>query len=238
MTNKTIRSILFFLVLNLFTTAFAQQVPVKNWDFEKIKGTRFLPYPSYMGFPFLTDTWVPGKIELKDGVVIDSLNLRYSSFKDELVYYNPTNSSQIVIDKISLNGFSFTDNNGNIHIFRKLYYDNFGKGDRYFEVLSDGETKLLAYRKVSLETTQPYKEEKGILKNMMYSLDYSYYFYSPQNEYTSVRMNKMALLSKFDKVSQKAIKKLLRKYRIGVTDQESFTLAWKVIEKEGYKVVF
>jgi len=180
MTNKTIHSILFFLVLNLFTAAFAQQVPVKNWDFEKIKGTRFLPYPSYTGFPFLTDTWVPGKIELKDGVVIDSLNLRYSSFKDELVYYNPTISSQIVIDKISLNSFSYTDNEGNIHIFRKQYYDNFGKGDRFFEVLSDGETKLLAYRKVILETTQPYKEEKGILKNMIYSSDYSYYFYSPQ----------------------------------------------------------
>jgi hypothetical protein len=238
MTNKIIHSILFFLVLNLFTTAFAQQVPVKNWDFEKIKGTRFLPYPSYTGFPFLTDTWVPGKIELKDGVVIDSLNLRYSSFKDELVYYNPTNSSQIVIDKISLNGFSFTDKDGNIRVFRKLYYDNFGKGDRFFEVLVDGETKLLAYRKVSLETTQPYKEEKGIMKNMMYGLDYSYYFYSPQNGYTSVRMNRMSLLSKFDKVSQKPIKKLLRKYRIRVADQESFTLAWKVIEKEGYKVKF
>ena len=238
MTNKTIHSILFFLVLNLFTTAFAQQVPVKNWDFEKIKGTRFMPYPSYMGFPFLNDTWVSGKIELKDGVVIDSLNFRYSSFKDELVYYNPTNSSQIVIDKISMNGFSFTDHDGKIHVFRKQYYDNFGKGDRFFEVLSDGETKLLVYRKVSLETTQPYKEEKGILKNMMYGLDYSYYFYSPQNGYTSVRMNKMALLSKFDKVSQKAIKKLLRKYGIRVSDQESFTMAWKVIEKEGYKVVF
>jgi len=238
MTNKTIHSILFFLVLNLFTAAFAQQVPVKNWDFEKIKGTRFLPYPSYTGFPFLTDTWVPGKIELKDGVVIDSLNLRYSSFKDELVYYNPTISSQIVIDKISLNSFSYTDNEGNIHIFRKQYYDNFGKGDRFFEVLSDGETKLLAYRKVILETTQPYKEEKGILKNMMYGLDYSYYFYSPQNGYTSVRMNKMALLSKFDKVSQKAIKKLLRKHGIRVSDQGSFTMAWKVIEQEGYKVVF
>lgn len=238
MTNKTIHCILFFLVLNLFTTAFAQQVPVKNWDFEKIKGTRFMPYPSYLGFPFLTDTWVPGKIELKDGVVIDSLDLRYSSFKDELVYYNPTISSQIVIDKTSLNGFSFTDNNGNIHIFRKLYYNNFGKGDRFFEVLSDGETKLLAYRKVSLETTQPYKEEKGILKNMMYSLDYSYYFYSPQNGYTSVRMNKMALFSKFAKESQKAIRKLLRKNKIRVLDQDSFTMAWKVIEKEGFKVKF
>lgn len=238
MTNKILNSILFFLVLNLSTTVFAQQVPVKKWDLEKIKGTRFLPYPSYTGQPFLTDFWVLGKIELKDGVVIDSLNLRYSSFKDELIYYNPSNGSQIVIDKISLNGFAFTDQNGNISIFRQQYYDNFGKGNRFFEVLADGETKLLAYRKVSLETTQAYKEDKGILKNMIYSSDYSYYFYSPHKGYTSVRMNKMSLLSKFDKVSQKAIKKLLRKIRIRVFDEQSFTLAWKSIEKEGYKVVF
>jgi hypothetical protein len=76
------------------------------------------------------------------------------------------------------------------------------------------------------------------MKNMIYTPSYAYYFYDPEKGYTSVRMNKMALLSKFDKISQKAIKKLLRKNRIKVNDEESFTYAWKTIEKEGYKVVF
>lgn len=238
MTNKIFHRILFLMIVNFASYAFAQEVPSKNWDVEKIKGVRQLPYTSYTGFPFLTDTWVLGEIELEDGVVIDSLNLRYSSFKDELVYYNKEAVAQIMIDKPSLKGFVFTGTDGNIHVFRKLYYDNFGKGYRFFEVLAFGETNLLAFRKVSLDTSSPYKDKSGILKNMIYNLNYTYYFYSPEKGYTSVRMNQGSLLAKFDKGSQKPIKKLLRKHKIRISGEDSFTQAWKAIEKEGYKVVF
>ncbi len=238
MTNKILHWILLLWAVNCACSAFAQEIPDKNWSLEKIKGTRFLPNPSYDGFPFLTDTWVLGKIEFKDGVVIDSLSLRFSSFKDELVYYNSANASQIVIDKISLNGFSFTGTNGKTRIFRQQYYDNFGKGDRYFELLSDGETDLLAYRKVNLNTSTVYKDQQGKLKDMVYDQDYQYYFYSPGKGYTSVRMNQYSFMSKFDKASQKPIKKTLRKHRIRIDNEESFVLAWQTIEKEGYQVVF
>jgi hypothetical protein len=238
MTNKILHNLLVLFIGCLAVSAYAQDIPAKNWDVEKIKGVCHLPYTYYKGSPYLTDTWLLGKIELKDGVIIDSLHLQYSSYKDELIYYNKEVSAKITIDKLSLKGFSFVGTDGRSRVFRKFYYDNFEKGDRFFEVLADGETMLLAYRKVSLETAEPYIVDNVIMKNMIYSSDFSYYFYSPQKGYTSIRMNKMSLLSKFDKVSQKAIKKLLRKSRIRVYDEQSFTLAWESIEKEGYKVVF
>lgn len=236
MTNKILFNILFLLVFGL--AAIAQEVPTKSWDIQKIKGARQILYPSYTGFPYLTDTWILGKIELEDGAIIDSLHLRYSSFKDELIYYNKEAGAQIIIDKISLKSFVLSYTNGSTHVFRKFYFDNFEKGYRYFEILSDGATKLLAYRKVRLDPSTPYKDGTGILRNMVYNPNYSFYFYSLQKEYTSVRMNKISLLAKFNKASQKPIKKLLRKNRIRVSDEESFTEAWKMIEKEGYKVVF
>ncbi len=238
MTNNIIHSILVILVLSIVTKAYSQQVPVKNWDVEKIKGVRQLPYSFYTGFPYLTDTWVLGKIELDDGVIIDSLFLKYSSYKDELIYYNNEALAPIKIDKQSLNGFVFTDAMGNHRVFRKLYYDNFEKGDRFFEVLSDGETKLLAYRKVNLEQTSPYTSENGIVKNMCYNLEYSYYFYAPQKGYTSVKINQSSLLAKFNKDLQKTIKKLLRKNRIKIYNEADFIHAWNVVEKEGYKIAF
>jgi hypothetical protein len=238
MTKKIFHRIMFLLAVSYVSTALAQEIPNKSWDIEKIKGTRNLPNPSYDGFPFLTDSWVLGKIELKDGIVIDSLNLRFNSFKDELIYYNKSNASQIVIDKLSLKGFEFNDTDGQIRVFREQYYDNFGKGERFFEVLTDGETDLLAYRKVNLNTSSIYKDNKGMLKNMVYEREYQFYFYSPEKGYTSVRMNLAALLSKFAKPDQKQVKKLLRKYRIRVSGEDSFVQAWKVIEKEGYHVSF
>ena len=235
---KTFFRTFFLLAACCVSTAFAQETPGSNWALEKIKGTRFLPNPSYNGLPFLTDNWVLGSIELKNGVVIDSLNLRFNSFKDELIYYNQANAAQIIIDKPSLKGFKFTGTNKKIRIFRNQFYDNFGKGDRYFEVLSEGETDLLAYRRVNLNTTSIYKDENGKLKNMAYEKDYQYYFYSPEKGYTPVKMNQVALLSKFDKETQKSVKKSLRKNRLRVNNEESFIDAWKILENEGFKVVF
>ena len=238
MTRKILYTIVFLIAAGNISIAFAQKIPSKSWDIEKIKGTRFLPNPSYDGSSFLTDTWVVGKVELADGMVIDSLNLRFNSYKDELVYYNQSNASQIVLDKQNMNGFEFQGKDGLSRVFRKQYYDSFGKGDRYFEVLSTGENDLLAYRKVSLNTSSIYKDDLGKLKNMVFEKDYHFYFYSRDKGYTAVKINFASLLSKFSKPDQKQIKKLLRKNRIRVSDEPSFVRAWETIEKEGYKVVF
>jgi hypothetical protein len=229
---------MFLLAVSYAFPAFSQEVPAKNWDLEKIRGTRYVPYHVFQGLPFLTNTWVLGKIELTDGVGIDSLSLRYSSYEDQLLYYNNSNGAQIEIDKSSLNGFAFKDADGKSHVFRKQYYDKPEKGERFFEVLSGGETDLLAYRKVNLNMVSAYKDEQGVLKNMAYVNEYCYYLYSPQKGYVPVKMNHEVLMSKFDKISRTQIRKLLRKHRISVNDEESFVRAWSLIEKEGYRVAF
>ncbi len=233
------QNIIFLFVL-AFTSCFsgsAQELN-KNWSAEKIRGTRQLPYASYNGFPFLTDTWVRGTLVFADGEISDTLYLRYSSYKDELVYFNKTISVQITIDKASLKGFSFIEKDGSVRVFRKQYYDGFWKGDRYFEVLAEGKTNLLAYRKVSLASTFAYKDESGIMKNQEYALDYYFYFYSPGKGYLPVKINRTSLLSKFDKSSQRPIKKLLRKDRIHIVGEDTFVQAWKAIEKEGFQLVY
>lgn len=238
MTIKTIHTILFLLVCSFAQTVYAQEKMIANWESQKIRGTRNLPYHTYIGSPFLNDVWVIGEIEFTNGEIIDSLNLRYSSYKDELIYFNKDISTQIVIDKASLNGFSFIGTDGNERVFRKQYYENYLKSDRYFEVLSEGETDLLVYRKVNLELTSPYSDKSGKMKNQEYIKDYQFYFYSPEKKYTSVRISRNGLFAKFDKASQKPIKKLLRKNRIKIESEADFIQAWKVLEKEGYKVVF
>ncbi len=238
MTIRTIHTILLLLACSFAQTVFAQEKMIANWESQKIRGTRNLPYHTFTGSPFLNDVWVVGKIEFMNGEIADSINLRYSSYKDELIYYNKDISTQIVIDKASLNGFSFIEKDGNVRVFRKQYYENYLKSDRYFEVLSEGETDLIVYRKVSLDSASPYTDESGILKNQVYNNDYQFYFYSPEKKYTSVRINRSGLFAKFDKASQKPIKKLLRKNKIKVESEADFIQAWKVIEKEGYKVVF
>jgi hypothetical protein len=238
MTLRLTTILMLFVVCSFTQTALAQDSTNPNWDTQKIKGVRPLPYPSYTGFPFLTSEWCKGKVEFTNGEISDTLFVRYSSFKDELIYYNKTAGAQISIDKASINGFEFIDADGRTRSFRKQYFDDFMKGDRYFEILSSGETPLLVYRKVGLNTTSAYRDVSGILKNMVYDNEYQYYFYSPEKVYTLVRLNQNSLLSKFDKASQKPIKKLLRKSRIRIEDESNLVKGWKAIEKAGYKVLF
>lgn len=238
MTKYIIKSVSLFFMLCIVAFATAQTGPYKNWDSEKIKGVRHLPYISYSGSPFLNDNWMPGKVWFSNGETTDSLYIRYSSFRDELLYYNKVLSAHIVIDKATLQGFSFTGNDGNDRIFRKQYYDGFFKGDRFFEVLADGPTQLLAFRKVSIITTAPYKDERGIVKNNEYSNDYQFYLYSPEKGYTSLRPTLPSLLTRFSKPDQQQIKRLLRKSRIRVTGEPTFVLAWKAIAREGFQVVY
>jgi len=229
---------LLFIVWSVAQIACAQQPLDDKWDAAKIKGIRFLPYSLYNGNPYLTEDWHLGKIEFTNGDIADSLSLKYSSYKDELIYYNREIGTMINIDKAIINGFNFIDAEGRTRKFTKQYYDNFEKSYRFFEVLSSGEISLLAYRKVLLNTTSPYHDNNGNLRNMAYERHYQFYFYDPEKGYSLVRLNLTSLLSKFDKTLQKPIKKLLRKDKIKIRDEYSFVQAWKTIEKEGYKVVF
>lgn len=228
-----------FFIIPLFvllaaTSLTAQEELPKDMNAEIIKGKGFIPYPSYSGTPFLNMKYQIGEIEFSDGTKARNLGLRYSSYRDELIYFNAYLADQIVIDKISLKGFSFTDVNGEKRIFRRQNYDGFINGERYFEVLSDGQISLLAYRKVDLETCDPSFSKLGLA----YKQSYSYYIFSPGKGYSLLKINRNSLLSKFDKPNQKLVKKTLRKNRVMITDEASFVLAWNVIKENGITINF
>jgi len=231
--------ILFVIILFGFLAAkfvSAQEVLPKNWNTEKIRGTRLIPYASFSGTPYLNDKFVKGEIEFLDGTKVSGIGLRYSSYRDELIYYNTVISAQIIIDKISLKGFSFTDGDRVRRIFRQQYYDGFLNGNRFFEVLSDGDVSVLAYRKVVLLNCALYTDESGKQKNMSYEPAYNYYLYNAKNGYESIRIGKNSLLTKFDKPVQKMVKKILRKNKVTITDEKSFVRAWNLIKENGIKI--
>jgi len=235
MTNRILYMIT-FLALITTTMLKAQNPSPKTWGPEKIKGARLIPYPSYSGNPFLNNKFANGEIEFVDGTIQADISLRYSSYRDEIAYYNTNIAAQIVIDKISLKGFSFTDENGVKRIFRQQYYNGFIPGNRYFEVLSDGDIALLVFRKVVFQTCPLYYDEEGRVKNMSYQQAYNYYLYNKEKGYELIRISKTSIFSKFDKNTQKTVKKLFRKNRVIITDEASFVKAFNVLKENGIKI--
>lgn len=236
---KSFKNIFFLLAACcLAQLALAQEPERTDWDGPKIKGARIIPFPSYTGSPYLTENWLPGNITLSSGETIDSLYIRYSSYKDELFYYNKDATSQINIDKSTLAKFEFIDSDGRNRVFRKQYFESLTKTYRFFEILSDGPISILAFRKTALNSTTAYHDKSGILKNMEYVPDHQLYFYSKEMGYTNVKPSTAGFISKFDKQNQKTIKKLLRKNRIKINTEDELIQAWELITKEGYNPVF
>lgn len=232
----TIRILLNIALGGLLTalSVTAQERSQPNLNSEKIKGTRFIPYPGYSGSPYLTDKFLNGEIEFPDGTKIGNLGLRYSTYRDEIIYYNPAISAQIIIDKISLKGFSFTDSKGVKRVFRRQYYNGLLHEERYFEVLSDGKISLLVYRKVDLETCDTSYNKFGLA----FQPSYHFYFYAADKGYSPINPNRNSLLSKFDKPNQKLVKKILRKNKIQILDEPGFVAAWNLVMENGIKINF
>jgi len=229
--------ILFLIILfGLFVTSSlnAQEELSKKLSSVKIKGTNFITYPAYSGTPYLSEKFLIGEIEFMNGVKIDKIGLRYSSYRDELIYYNSDISTQIVIDKISIKSFSFNDENGVKRVFRRQNYTGFLNGERFFELLSDGDIALLAYRKVDLGTCDPSYSKLGLA----YQKSYSYYVYSAASGYSPISLNRNSLLSKFTKPNQKLAKKVLRKNRVEFSDEASFVLAWNLLKENGIPISY
>jgi hypothetical protein len=207
----------------------AQETSHTNQQGEKIRGFRFTPYPNYPGSPFLNDKFLLGEIEFTDGNKISNIGLNYGTYRDELIYYNTSIATQIVIDITSLNGFNFRDTKGRKRVFRRQYFTGSFKGNCYFEVLSDGSCSVLAYRKVNLEASTAYYSRTG----MAYQPAYSYYLFDKTKGYSPININRKSLLTKFGKPDQKVIKKTLRKNGVIIVDEESFIRAWDLITEKG-----
>jgi hypothetical protein len=227
---KKILYILMLLNLLLVKTLPAQEELPKNWNSEKIKGARFIPYATYLGNPFLSDGFLPGTIEMSDGKTVGGLQLRYSSYQDELIYYNTDVSTQIIVDKVSLKGFSLTDERGVKHTFRQQSYDGPMPGNRFFELLSEGDVSLLVHRKVLLLTC-PIYGEVGKEKNTSYQEAYNYFLYNKEKGYKLIKITRNALLSLFDSSNQKLAKKILRKNNVSISDENSFVKAWNLLKE-------
>ena len=212
-------------------------IPAK-WNSEKIRGERFKPYVYYDGEAFYTTEWCSGSITLSSGEVLDSLSMKYSSFEDDLIYFNNVLNASIKIDKEQLNGFTMNEKNGTKHLFRKQPSPRNPEKILFFEELYKGETDLLCYRRVELTTTSPYFTAGGIQKNQKYTPTYIYYFYNPQKGFCTVRPKRASLFAQFGKEEKKQVRKHLRKEHIVIIDETSFSYAWASLDKAGFVPLF
>lgn len=102
-------------------------------------------FTEVLGSPYLYQEWTRGQVELITGQLYKDLALKYNSFSDEVYYKDPTTGT--TMNFISPVKMFKLDKNGE----REIYFNGFPdinnfSNKTYYQVLADGETKLLFKR--------------------------------------------------------------------------------------------
>ncbi|HKI87799.1 MAG TPA: hypothetical protein VKA38_02145 [Draconibacterium sp.] len=180
---------------------------------------------------FLQKDWVIGILKLEDGTIFRNVRMRYQAHDDELIVYNNNLRTLFIIDKEIVKSFTVQVGTKVIR-FEKLYFDGFQKGDRYFQDLYKGTSKLLAFHFIDDVKINPYTDRYGILRDKEYRPAVHYYLYNEKNGFSRLLMKRKSFLKVYPE-HKKEIRKLFRKNHVFITDEEGLILALKLLEDSG-----
>jgi hypothetical protein len=131
-----------------------------------------MSYTDVTGTPYLYDSWTKGSVELENGAVYRDIELKFSVFKDELFFKN-TNDETMMAFVLPVKSFLLERG-----VQKDLYRNSFPDIDdfnqkTYYQVLFDGNIKLLFKAYKSLLEIKPYNSattEKKFSDNSNYYL--------------------------------------------------------------------
>lgn len=129
-------------------------------------------YTDVTGTAFLYDDWLKGTIEQGNKTSFKGVDLKYSTYKDELYFKNPKDDATLSF-ALPIVAFSL-DVKGKIETYRNGFpeVDNFNTKS-YYQVLFEGGVKLLFKSFKTLVEVKPYNSnitEKKFIDNSSYYL--------------------------------------------------------------------
>ena len=183
------------LVLCLFAFAFVKaQIANVNTNMSGVP-LRLKSYKDIQGSPYLFDDWQEANFLSKEGVVVESVYIRYNIYEDKVEYKKEGETYQLMNE--SVKGFivGVPDNDGRMKrtVFQNGFNDvkGFEKGN-FFAVLFDGKVKFLQKIEAKLvETTATYGTSSTLTK---FVKEESFYFVNEKGETNKIKRNNSSLL--------------------------------------------
>lgn len=239
---RLLRKILFLvmLILSIYTVAaqeFYKSVnPLKieaNSLNYKLTGSRYYPEFALKGPLYLEDEFQKGAIVLENGDSYIGIYLKLNTLTNELIWFNNRTGDILILDKYIIKEFILDYDKNNALLFRKIDYDNFPKGEYYFNVFYEGKLKLLLWYKTNELITQEYIDVGGLRRNTEYKMQTIFLIVFPDNNINKINGSKRSLVNLFPD-QKKTVRRLLRKNKIDLLDKSPSEVARavKLIETE------
>lgn len=146
-------------------------------------------YTSYENEPFLPQEWRKGTVRATDGKVYAIERLRYNAHEDRPEYEIDGKSFTFTLP---IAGFALEDGKGQLLRFQNGFRPIDQQRERsFYEVLHDGKTKLLRYRKATLLDVTQYN---SATKQKRFDFSEQYYVVRPDGTPVRVKRDKKSLL--------------------------------------------
>ncbi len=161
-------------------------------------------FPDVKGSPYLNDVWQNGSILIEKVHKIEIKKIKINCFQNQLEYeedgkvYTPLKRyTEFIINDLDEN------NNSKKRIFRNEFISD-QEFKTYFEVLFDGETKLLQKYAVRIEE---YAEPLSLNKIKRFNKIPQLYIYKSKNQsLIKIKKDKKTILNAFDNKSEQIAK--------------------------------
>lgn len=195
----------------------------------KIPGSMYYPATGIIGSPFFFDEFLPGSIYFTNGMVAESVSLKYDGLTDQLIILSENASQYVKVDKHLITSFGFTgqESSGESkkYVFKKLE-TNAGEPDKDFfvQVLFNGAVSAYVARNVVFTG----KKEEIVVNNKLVAvreIKKKPRFYLVLPDQTIITLNKIrrrSLLKALPARHSGQIKDLLVKNRVKVRQEKGF----------------
>lgn len=233
------------LVILIMTLAFTSraQVSTLNWDAlgensnrleGKLTGLAYRIPPLANRTHFLQDRWVGGSILLEDGDLFDDVRIRYLTFHDELVAYNPNLRQLFIVDKEKVKSFTF-DYPQRQQKFIKLYFDAFvDAGYRYFDLKYQGSRWLVAFHYIYEEKISVHRDKYGKLKNSHLKPKKTWFMYFPEEEKFLRVQNKRRWFVKLFPENKREVRRMFRRNNLWRFNEKEMVRAFQLLDEAGF----
>lgn len=176
-------------------------------------------YTDIEGSPYLFDKWKKGELVMSDSKVKEGVSLRYNIYEEQLEVLN--NKQTLALFPSSIQEFTIHTHDENERQINYRFRNGFNiqsySKDDFFQVLYDGENKLLAKLKTQLieGSGSSYGRTDG---GSIFQHSKEYYIVKPDGEIEKIRLNRRNLTKAFPDMKND-IKTIEKQNKLNLNDE-------------------
>lgn len=220
--------ILFLIAFSL--PAFAQIVNLPDNSGAPIREQK---YQNVEGSPYLFEAWINGDLQLADGSVRKNIPIKYNTYQQQVEVVS--DGQTIAVYPSSLKEFTINslDENGNkvSYKFRNGFKVPPYKKDDFFQVLYDGEMKLLGRVKTQLVEPITSSSYGATNKASTFESGKEYFVLKKNGEAEKIRLRKKDIRNLFPE-KKDLIKKIIREEDIDLDTEEGVTILFSNLDSK------